>query len=730
MRPLHPCTACSVPQHRMRRKAARPPSTSESSSCGCTVKVSMEFEKLRYTVKVSAEGKAAGPLDKLKGSTRDRDLLHDISGSVSPGSVLAILGPSGAGKTTLLNMLSGKALPGELNGRLLVNGQPMDRPSFRRQAAFVTQDDLMLETQTPREILQFSATLRLPSTVSAAWRTSLVDEIVRLLHLEGCVDTIVGNPSRGGISGGERKRTNVGTELVTNPSVVFLDEPTSGLDAFTALKVMLILQGLAAQGRTVVATIHQPASEIFVTFDRLMLVHQGSCAYFGPRDGALPYFAALGFDCPPNHNPADFLVNLLMRQLYGELDEKEQAAAEFISAWKASPLAVTSLHQPAAKANGAPAAEPGANICMQFVTIARRNLRNYRRDKLGLRARLAQTLIFSSLVGGIFWQLQMDEQAIQDRSGLLFFAILSQMLLGILQVALMFPLERPIFDREFSAGYYSVGAYFSAKVVSEAPFQIVFPTISCAILSAMTGLQTADGKFGVFLAATCLCAYCASSLGFCIGCAAPTPQLAIAGIPVTMLPLLLAGGLLANKDRLDPSWLWLETLSFAAYGYEAIMINEFSARPPRPPRPICLSTHHVHLSLRTAGLTFEFNQTISLPAPTVELVPTDVTLPNGMTISVPMPTQTGMHIVNLTQEVTQEGRAVLDRGGFDSTIGACFVALAIWTCCALALAAFALYTRSYCGRILKELRKKKRASAPSKQESVATESLQTVVTAE
>ena len=212
----------------------------------------------------------------------------------------------------------------------------------------------------------------------------------------------------------------------------------------------------------------------------------------------------------------------------------------------------------------------------------------------------------------------------------------------------------------------------------------------------MTGLQTADGKFGVFLAATCLCAYCASSLGFCIGCAAPTPQLAIAGIPVTMLPLLLAGGLLANKDRLDPSWLWLETLSFAAYGYEAIMINEFSARPPRPPRPICLSTHHVHLSLRTAGLTFEFNQTISLPAPTVELVSTDVTLPNGMTISVPMPTQTGMHIVNLTQEVTQEGRAVLDRGGFDSTIGACFVALAIWTCCALALAAFALYTRSYC----------------------------------
>ena len=74
---------------------------------------------------------------------------------------------------------------------------------------------------------------------------------------------------------------------------------------------------------------------------------------------------------------------------------------------------------------------------------------------------------------------------------------------------------------------------------------------------------------------------CGASLGFCIGCAAPTPQLAIAGIPVTMLPLLLAGGLLANKDRLDPNWLWLETLSFAAYAYEASMINEFSDLVPR-----------------------------------------------------------------------------------------------------------------------------------------------------
>ena len=105
-----------------------------------------------------------------------------------------------------------------------------------------------MESQTPREILTFSAALRLPSSVSPAQRAKLVAKLIRLLRLERAADTIVGDPSRGGgISGGERKRTNVGGELVTNPSVIFLDEPTSGLDAFTSLKVMGMLKVTARQ---------------------------------------------------------------------------------------------------------------------------------------------------------------------------------------------------------------------------------------------------------------------------------------------------------------------------------------------------------------------------------------------------------------------------------------------------------------------------------------------------
>jgi ABC-type multidrug transport system ATPase subunit len=244
-----------------------------------------------------------------------KDLISGVTGHASPGELLAVMGSSGAGKTTLLNALSGRTLSGMLRGTLQLNGVGLvSRESFRKVAAFVTQDDVMMESQTPREILHFSAALRLPSNTTASERTRLVDSLIKMLHLERAASTIVGHPSRGGISGGERKRVNVGTELVTNPSVVFLDEPTSGLDAFTSVKVMKILKDLAVGGRTVVATIHQPASEIFASFDTLCLMHTGSCGYFGPANAAVAYFDALGHACPTNYNPADFLVGVLMRE--------------------------------------------------------------------------------------------------------------------------------------------------------------------------------------------------------------------------------------------------------------------------------------------------------------------------------------------------------------------------------------------------------------------------------
>jgi ABC-type multidrug transport system ATPase subunit len=121
---------------------------------------------------------------------------------------------------------------------------------------------------------------------------------------------MVGNEIVRGISGGERKRLNIATELVTDPSLIFLDEPTTGLDSFAAQSTMQMLLNLAKNSRTVVATIHQPRSSIFGLFDMLFLISEGRSMYFGAASEAVPYFATLGYRCPQTFNPADFFIDL------------------------------------------------------------------------------------------------------------------------------------------------------------------------------------------------------------------------------------------------------------------------------------------------------------------------------------------------------------------------------------------------------------------------------------
>jgi ABC-type multidrug transport system ATPase subunit len=161
-------------------------------------------------------------------------------------------------------------------------------------------------------------------------RKERVDEIIKDLKLSKCQNTYIGGPLIKGVSGGERKRTSIGVELITNPSLIFLDEPTTGLDSYTATQVMKILRGLANQGRTVVQTIHQPNSEIFELFDRLMLLAQGKIVFYNQKDKAIPYFSSIGFPCPDLTNPADYFMSIMsIESIEAEdFDDQDKDAVE------------------------------------------------------------------------------------------------------------------------------------------------------------------------------------------------------------------------------------------------------------------------------------------------------------------------------------------------------------------------------------------------------------------
>ena len=160
-----------------------------------------------------------------------------------------------------------------------------------------------------RECLEFAARLKLPGTYESQMQR--VEEIISELRLTKCQGTKIGGPLVKGVSGGERKRTSIGVELITDPSLIFLDEPTTGLDSFTATSVMETLQDLANSGRTVVQTIHQPNSDMFDMMKQLMLLARGKVIYFNEASKAVDYFASIDYRVPELCNPADYFMQIM-----------------------------------------------------------------------------------------------------------------------------------------------------------------------------------------------------------------------------------------------------------------------------------------------------------------------------------------------------------------------------------------------------------------------------------
>jgi len=257
----------------------------------------------------------------LDTKTESRALLDNVWGQVPKKKITAIMGPSGAGKTSLLNILSGRAQTRgsiTITADIRLNNYPVKptKMNVRKQIAFVAQDDSLQVTATPRECIRFSAKLRLSKNTSDEEIDNLVETMLTELGLTRCADTIVGGPLLKGISGGERKRTSVGVELIVKPSLVFLDEPTSGLDSYSAVQIVQVLKKVANAGASVLFTIHQPSSEVFNSFDNIILMNRGRVMFEGHVSAVNKYFADRGHPVPQNYNPADWIMVRAMKNIF------------------------------------------------------------------------------------------------------------------------------------------------------------------------------------------------------------------------------------------------------------------------------------------------------------------------------------------------------------------------------------------------------------------------------
>ncbi|XP_071711737.1 ABC transporter G family member 28-like [Rutidosis leptorrhynchoides] len=246
----------------------------------------------------------------LKG--KNKNLLRCVSGKISPGRVSAVMGPSGAGKTTFLSALTGKARGCTVNGSILINGHIESMSSYKKIIGFVPQDDIVHGDLTVEENLWFSAKCRLPANLSRAEKVLVVERVIESLGLQHVRNSLVGTVEKRGISGGQRKRVNVGLEMVMEPSLLILDEPTSGLDSSSSQLLLKALRREALEAVNVCMVVHQPSYSLFRMFDDLILLAKGGLvAYLGPVKTVEEYFSGLGIHVPDRVNPPDHYIDIL-----------------------------------------------------------------------------------------------------------------------------------------------------------------------------------------------------------------------------------------------------------------------------------------------------------------------------------------------------------------------------------------------------------------------------------
>ncbi|GAU20307.1 hypothetical protein TSUD_337880 [Trifolium subterraneum] len=224
----------------------------------------------------------------LKG--KNKHVLRCVSGKIMPGRVSAVMGPSGAGKTTFLSALAGKARGCNVSGSILINGKNESIHSYKKITGFVPQDDIVHGNLTVEENLRFSARCRLPADMPKPDKVLIVERVIESLGLQPVRDSLVGTVEKRGISGGQKKRVNVGLEMVMEPSLLILDEPTTGLDSASS---SLLLKALRRE-----------ALEVF-------LAKGGLTAYHGPVKQVEEYFAGIGIPVPDRVNPPDHFIDIL-----------------------------------------------------------------------------------------------------------------------------------------------------------------------------------------------------------------------------------------------------------------------------------------------------------------------------------------------------------------------------------------------------------------------------------
>nr|KJB18682.1 hypothetical protein B456_003G064800 [Gossypium raimondii] len=603
-------------------------------------------------------------LTNLPGSKQEAkiSILNDVSGIIKPGRMTLLLGPPGCGKSTLLLALSGKLSHSlKVAGEITYNGYRLEEFVPQKTSAYISQYDLHTPEMTVREILDFSARFQgigkimkevsrrekqpgiVPDpdidaymkaiSVKGQESTLQTDYILKILGLDICADTKVGDAIRRGISGGQKKRLTTGEMIVGPAKALFMDEISNGLDSSTAFQIVSCLQHLVhITDATALISLLQPAPEIFDLFDDVILLAEGKIVYQGPRTNICKFFEECGFKCPERKGIADFLQEVISRKDQEQYWYHKQqpysyvSVDHFIKKFKEHHIGQNldeELSKPFDKSQSHKDALSFKPYSLSkwelFKACSMRELLLMKRNSFTYVFKSVQLVIIASITMTTFLRTRMVVDVIHSSyfMGSLFYALVILHVDGFPELSMTVS-RIAVFYKQRELCFYPAWAYAIPAAILKVPLSLLESFVWTSMTYYVIGYSPEVGRlhlenfccsrkakvmffrqfliyFGVHLTSISMFR-CIASLFQTIVASTTVGALAI-------MIVLLFGGFILPRPSL-PSWLeWGFWLSPLTYGEIGLSFNEFLA--PRWEKVMSGNTSIGQQTLESRGLSFD-----------------------------------------------------------------------------------------------------------------------------
>ncbi|PQP96196.1 ABC transporter G family member 31 [Prunus yedoensis var. nudiflora] len=505
-------------------------------------------------------------------------ILNDISGVIKPGRMTLLLGPPGSGKSTILLALAGKLDPNlKKTGSITYNGHKMNEFCVQRTSAYISQTDNHIAELTVRETLDFAARcqgasegfgaymkdlervekerdIRPDPEIDAYMKASSVggkkhsvstDYVLKVLGLDVCSETIVGNDMLRGVSGGQKKRVTTGEMAVGPRKALFMDEISTGLDSSTTFQIVKCLRNFVhLMDATILMALLQPAPETFELFDDLVLLSEGHVVYQGPQAQVLEFFESLGFRLPRRKGVADFL----QRSVESELSDPFDKSSSHPAALSKSKYAVTRWE-----------------LCKACFS---REILLISRHRFLYIFRTCQVAFVGFVTCTMFLRTRLhptDEGNGELYLSCLFFGLVHMMFNGFSELSLMIS-RLPVFYKQRDNFFHPAWAWSIVSWLLRVPYSVIEAIVWSCVVYYTVGFAPAAGVHQM-------------ALGLFRMMAAITRDMVIANTfgSAALLIIFLLGGFIIPKASIKPWWVWGFWVSPLSYGQRAISVNEFSA---------------------------------------------------------------------------------------------------------------------------------------------------------